>query len=337
VEFRLPTDLTAASAQALAASPRVLIVDDNPLNLDLMTSYLEEEGYDVRTATNGLEGLAAVSVQPPDLILLDAMMPGMDGFTACARLKADPATRLIPVIMVTALSTTEDKLRGIEAGVDDFLGRPVNRPELITRCRSLVRAKRYLDDLESAEHVILALARAIEARDGYTERHTERVTARSLALGTAIGLQNSVLRVLERGCMLHDVGKIGVSEAILGKPDRLTEAEFAEMRRHPVIGVQICQPLRSRLIGQALPIVRHHHERYDGKGYPDGLRGEEIPLLARITAIADAYDAMTSDRPYRKGMPIEHACAVLREGAGTQWDADLVAAFLNLDRTILLP
>jgi putative two-component system response regulator len=228
-------------------------------------------------------------------------------------------------------------MMAVDSGVDDFLTRPVNRPELITRCRSLLRAKRYLDDLESAVHVILALARAIEAPDGYTERHTERVTTRALALGRAIGLQDSVLLVLERGCMLYDVGKIGVPEAILGKPDRLTDVEFAEMRRHPEIGVQICQPLRSRLIAQALPIVRHHHERYDGRGYPDGLRGEEIPILARITAIADAYDAMTSDRPYRKGMQVARACAVLRESASTQWDAHLVMAFLALDPAILQP
>jgi putative nucleotidyltransferase with HDIG domain len=192
----------------------------------------------------------------------------------------------------------------------------------------------YLEQ-ESAEHVIMALARAIEARDGYTEQHTERVTARALALAAHIHLSAAARDVLQRGCMLHDVGKIGVPEAVLGKPGKLTEEEFALMREHPEKGVAICRPLRSRLIAQALPIVRHHHERIDGNGYPDGLRGTDIPLLARIAAIADAYDAMVSDRPYRKGMPKAQALAILREGAGTQWDKDLVAAFLELDDAIL--
>jgi len=239
------------------------------------------------------------------------------------------------VVMVTALSALDDRLRGIAAGVDDFLSKPVNRLELLTRARSLVRAKRYVDEMESAEHVILALTKAIEARDGYTEQHTDRVTARAVALGARIALPEAALRVLHRGGMLHDVGKIGIPEAILGKPGRLSEDEFAVMRRHPVIGVEICRPLRSRLVTQALPIIRHHHERMDGGGYPDGLAGAAIPLLARIAAISDAYDAMTSDRPYRPGMSPAQALEILLRGAGTQWDHELVAEFMEMERGAL--
>jgi putative two-component system response regulator len=315
--------------------PRVLVVDDEPLNLDLMLAYLEPEGYQVSTASTGLGALDAVAASPPDLILLDAMMPGLDGFTVCARLKATPETRLIPVVVVTALAAVEERIHAINVGADDFLSKPVYRLELIARCRSLLRAKRFADELETVEHVIRSLTRAIEARDGYTEQHTERVTSRAGALGVYIGLKGSALRVLQMGCMLHDVGKIGIPEAVLSKPGTLSEEEFAVMRRHPVIGVDICRPLRSRIITQALPIIRHHHERFDGMGYPDGLRGVEIPLLARITAIADAYDALTSDRPYRGRMSVDRATAVLQTGAGTQWDCDLVSAFLALDAGIL--
>jgi putative two-component system response regulator len=315
---------------ALDASPLVLVVDDNPHNIDLLSAQLRQEGYRVALAVSGAEALELVAGEPPDLILLDVMMPEMDGFEVCERLKGKPETRLIPVVMLTALSAMSDRLRGIEAGADDFLSKPVNRLELLTRARSLVRVKRYVDDLENAEHVILALTRAIEARDGYTEEHTERVTTRAVALGEHLGLSEATLRVLYQGGLLHDVGKIGIPEAILGKPGRLTKEEFAFMKRHPQLGVDICRPLRSALVAQALPIIRSHHERIDGHGYPDGLAGEEIPLLARILAISDAYDAMTSDRPYRLGMAPNSAIEILRDGAGTQWDRELVAEFLAL-------
>jgi putative two-component system response regulator len=238
-------------------------------------------------------------------------------------------------VLVTALTAREDRLRGIAIGVDDFLSKPVDRLELITRCRSSIRAKLFTDELESTKHVILALTRAIEARDGYTEQHTERVAARALALGAKLGLTPNALRVLQRGCMLHDVGKIGIPETILGKAAPLTADEFALMRQHPALGVAICRPLRSRLIAQALPIVLHHHERIDGRGYPDGLSGAAIPLDARIAAVSDAYDAMVSDRPYRTGMSVPLALDTLRSGAGRQWDGPLVAIFVDLDKQIL--
>lgn len=312
-------------------APAVLLVDDEPLNLELLAAYLEPDGYCVTAVRSGSAALEQVASEPPDLILLDAMMPGLDGFAVCAQLKSAVETRLIPVVMVTALAAREDRVQGIAVGADDFLSKPVSRLELLTRVRSLVRVKRYVDELENVEHVVLALAKAIEVRDGYTEEHTERVCARAVALGTALGLSPSLRTVLHHGGMLHDVGKIGIPEAILGKPGALTDAEFAVMREHPVKGVEICRPLRSRLIAEALPIIRHHHERIDGRGYPDGLRGEEIPLLARIMAISDAYDAMTSDRPYRRGMSAVGALEVLQQGAGTQWDGALVAEFVQME------
>lgn len=315
--------------------PHVLVVDDDPLNVEVLAAYLEDEGYEVTHAYSGAEALEAVGTTRPDLIFLDAMMPGMDGFEITRRLKTSPDTRFIPVVMVTALSALEDRVYGIEVGADDFLSKPANRQELITRARSLLRVKRYVDELESAERVIMTLSKAIEARDGYTEQHTERVTMRAVALGECIGLPESTLRQLYQGGMLHDVGKIGVPEAVLGKPGRLTDEEFAVMRQHPVLGVEICRPLRSSLIAQALPVIRHHHERVDSKGYPDSLGGEEIPLVARITAISDAYDAMTSDRPYRRGMAPSRALEILREGAGTQWDRELVMEFVALPPAVL--
>jgi putative two-component system response regulator len=309
----------------------VLLVDDDRLNVELLTAFLGEEGYLVKSAFSGVEALKAVAAAPPDLIFLDAIMPGMDGFDVCKELKDNPDTRLIPVVIVTALSASEDRIHGIEVGADDFLSKPINRHEFVLRARSLLRVKRYVDELESAERVILALSKAIEARDGYTEQHTERVTRGAVALGKRIGLPESLLQVLYQGGMLHDVGKIGIPEAILGKSGPLTDQEFALMRRHPEIGVEICRPLRSSLVAQTLPIIRNHHERVDGQGYPDGLAGDDIPLLARIMAISDAYDAMISDRPYRRGMLPFMALDVLRAGAGTQWDRELVAEFVAFD------
>ncbi|HCG03063.1 MAG TPA: metal-dependent phosphohydrolase [Chloroflexi bacterium] len=314
----------------------VLLVDDDRLNVELLMAFLEGEGYRVAAAFNGVEALKAVAAAPPDLIFLDAIMPGMDGFDVCKELKDNPDTRLIPVVIVTALSASEDRIHGIEVGADDFLSKPINRQEFVLRARSLVRVKRYVDELESAERVILALSKAIEARDGYTEKHMERVTRGAVALGERIGLPEGLLQVLYQGGMLHDVGKIGIPEAILGKPGPLTDQEFALMRRHPEIGVEICRPLRSSLVAQTLPIIRHHHERADGQGYPDGLAGEDIPLLARIMSISDAYDAMISDRPYRRGMLPSSALDELRAGAGTQWDRELVGRFLSLEGSTVL-
>jgi putative two-component system response regulator len=310
-----------------ADSALILVVDDDPLNVEMLSAYLEDDGYRTAAAGSGSEAIQLAETARPDLILLDVMMPNVNGFDVCTTLKQGPESMFIPVVLVTALSAREDRVRGIEAGADDFLSKPVDRGELSARVRSLVRLKRSIDELESAERVIQTLAKAIEARDGYTEQHTERVTRRALALGESVGLPEHSLRVLYHGGMLHDVGKIGIPEAILGWPGPLDDGQFSTMKTHPVIGVEICRPLRSSLVQASLPIIRSHHERVDGRGYPDGLAGEDIPLLARIVAISDAYDAMTSNRPYRDGMSQDVATGILLAGAGTQWDAGLVHLF----------
>ncbi|MBI3271746.1 MAG: response regulator [Planctomycetes bacterium] len=307
---------------------KILLVDDYPENLRVLESFLEDEPYNLLTAANGEEALAKIRGEAPDIVLLDVMMPILDGFQVCSAVKADPQTALLPVVLVTALDSMDDRLKGIDAGADDFLTKPVNPLELKARIRSLLRIRQLVRQLDGAENVIRALARAVEAKDAYTEKHTERVAQFSVKLGKASGFTGADLHNLEMGAMIHDIGKIGVGESVLNKPGKLDEAEFKSIMTHPVIGAEICRPLATLL--PAISSVRHHHERFDGRGYPDGLKGEGIPLEARIVAIADAFDAMTSDRPYRKGMAVEVAVRILREGAGTQWDAELVGKFLAL-------
>lgn len=279
-------------------------------------------------ARNGLEALELILTYPVDLVLLDIMLEGMDGIEVCVRLKADERTRLVPVVLVTALTELEERIKGIEAGADDFLSKPVSRLELLARVRSLVHLKRMNERLDSAESTILALARAVEAKDNYTEGHTERVAFYASSLGRRLNVSGPTLQVLEKAGIMHDVGKIGISDVILNKPGELNQEEWRVVKQHPAIGENICRPLRS--LGQLLDVIRHHHERVDGQGYPDGLRGEEITLESRIVAIADAYDAMTTDRPYRKRLSREEAVRLLQEGAGVQWDKDLVREFIQL-------
>ncbi len=236
---------------------------------------------------------------------------------------------MIPVVMVTALSAAADRLQGIEAGADDFLTKPFNTEELRTRVRSLLRIKRHTDDLENAEIVLGSLALTVEARDPHTNGHCDRLSRYAVALGERLGLPATHLRALRRGASLHDLGKIGIPDAILLKPGPLTEAERAIIQEHPAIGERICAPLKSLLL--VCPIIRHHHERWDGSGYPDGLRGEAIPLSARILQVVDVYDALTSTRPYKPAYHPERACAILRaETAKGWWDPTIVEAFMAL-------
>jgi putative two-component system response regulator len=306
----------------------ILVVDDNRPNRELMEAYLETDGYRVTSAANGNEAFRLVREIRPDLVLLDVMMPGVSGYDVCAALKADETTRLIPIILLTALGRLEDRLSGIEAGADEFLTKPCNKTELLTRIRTLTRVKRLNDQLESAENVVLALARAIEAKDPYTEGHVERVSRSARALGERLGLPRLEVETLAKAGFLHDVGKIGVRESVLLKPGPLTPEERQEIERHSVLGEEICRPLRSA--ANLLAAIRHHHERIDGRGYPDGLSGDAIPVAARVLAIVDAFDAMTSDRPYRPGMGVGEALAVLRRYAGQQWDAEMVEVFAAL-------
>jgi putative two-component system response regulator len=306
---------------------RVLVVDDEPVNSGLLEAYLEPLGCQVEIASHGAEALEMIERAAPDLVLTDAMMPGMNGFDLCEGIKSRAGGQLLPVVMVTALNQTSDRVRALEAGADDFLAKPVDKLEVQARVRSLLRIKAIYDELDDTETVIFALAQAVDAKDSYTEAHTERVASRARLLGATAGLQGKDLDDLYRGGMIHDIGKIGVPDAILLKPGPLDADETAIMRRHPAIGEQIARPLRSA--ANLLDIIRHHHENFDGTGYPDGIAGEEIPLLARIVAISDAYDAMISDRPYRRGMATEKAAAILRERAGLQWDPTLVPLFLG--------
>ena len=309
----------------------VLVVDDVLANRELLQQTLKRDGHMVETASAGEEALAAVGRCAPDLILLDVMMPGMDGFEVCRRLKNDPATRLIPVVLVTALEAHEDKLKGINAGADDFLTKPVNAYELRARVRALLRLKRHTDDLESADAVIISLALTIEARDPYTEGHCQRLARYAVALGAHCSLGDDDLAALHRGGILHDLGKVSVSDTILLKPGPLTADEYDAVKRHTVIGDSVCGNLRSlRLVR---PIVRHHHERLDGTGYPDGLRGDAIPLLAQIVGLVDVYDALTTDRPYRAALAPERAYEELIQEAHRGWrDRALVDEFIALAR-----
>ena len=281
----------------------ILVVDDEQKNLLIMESLIVPLGHRVVCATDGEEALEVVKKEPPDLILLDVMMPGMDGLTACRALKTDPKTRLIPVIIVSALSDVSDKVKALDCDADDFLSKPVNRHEFIARVRSCLRIKTLNDRLESSEAVLYAFARAVEAKDPYTIGHSERVARFSVNLGEAVGLPKKMISELRRGGLLHDIGKIGVPDFVLTKPGKLTAEEFEIIKQHTVIGEKICSSLRS--FGGILKLIRSHHERLDGSGYPDGLKGADIPVTVRILAITDTFDAMSSDRPYRSGLSAE--------------------------------
>ncbi|HEY3886425.1 MAG TPA: HD domain-containing phosphohydrolase, partial [Vicinamibacterales bacterium] len=297
---------------------RILVVDNESANVEVFSRLMTRLGYEVLTASNGELALQSVKRDRPDLVLLDVNMPGdFDGFEVCRRLKADAGTRLIPVVLITTLTASEDRVRGIEAGADDFLAKPPVVAELEARVRSLTRLKRFTDELDSAESVILSLGLTIEARDPYTQGHCQRLAAYATTLGTRLGLDGDQLVALNRGAFLHDVGKIGIPDAVLLKAGRLTPSEYALMQQHTVIGDNLCSQLR--LLEDVRPIVRHHHERPDGSGYPDRLDGENIPLLARILSVVDVYDALTTERPYKPALQPDHAVHELREEAAKGW------------------
>jgi len=313
---------------SLPSRPIVLVVDDVAANRELLEGHLEFLGYDVRQARDGVEALAAVEAEEPDLVLLDIDMPHLDGITVCRRIKDHPLRRLIPVVLVTAHQDRDTRLRGLAAGADDFVSKPFDKTELLVRTKSLLRDRELNKQLDAAEGVIMALARIVEARDRYTIHHAERVGQYARAIGRARGLGDEDLELLYKGGVLHDLGKIVVPAEILLKRGGLDEVERALMERHSAEATRIMEPLRS--MARFVPIVRHHHERMDGRGYPDHLRAGEIPLAARMVAISDAWDAMTSDRPYRGALDREEALRRLQQDAGRQWDAGLIEVFLGL-------
>jgi putative two-component system response regulator len=302
----------------------VLVADDSEPNREMLSLFLEHENYKVVCVEDGAEALARLRDGRMDLALLDVMMPRLTGFQVCKALKADPDTRLIPVILITGLSQTQDRIRGIEAGADDFLSKPVVKEELLARVRSLLRLKQFTDELENAETVLFSLALSIEAKDPYTGGHCERLSKYSVALAERLGMKEDLCVALRRAGVIHDIGKLAVPEHILLKNGPLTPEEWVVMRNHPALGERICSPLKSfRLV---LPIIRHHHEKLDGTGYPDGLKGSQIPLTARVLTTVDIYDALTTERPYRKALSSEEAFATLREEVVRGWwDPDLIS------------
>ena len=310
--------------------PRILVVDDHPSIAGLMKQLLSMRGYEVVTAPDAEQAQEEVRRQPPDLILSDVRMPpGKSGYELCRELKADPATRLIPFVLITGLTDGTEKLRGIEAGADDFLNKPVLAEELTARVTSLLRVKEFTDELETVDSVLCTLGMIVEGRDPYTEGHCERLASYGADLGRHLGLDEDSIVALRRGGYLHDLGKIAVPDEILKNGGDRSPEEWEIMKRHPVTGESICKPLKSlRLV---LPIIRHHHEHVDGSGYPDGLRAGEIPLLPRVLQVVDVYDALRTARSYKPAFGHEQSAQTMLEKARQGLlDGELVNEFLHM-------
>lgn len=297
--------------------PKILVVDDHPSSRMTAVALLSVEGYEVLEAESGPIALKRVVEGNPDLILLDVMMPGMDGYEVCRRLKEDEQTRLIPVVFITALNDKRSRIMGIEAGGDDFLSKPFDRLELAARVKSLVHQKRLNEDLDHAEQVLFSIARAVESRDPNTGDHCERLVAMGKAFGEYIQLPRTDIRNLMWGGYLHDIGKVGIPDAVLLKKGSFTPEERQIMTNHVLIGEKICKPLRS--MRGVLPIIRYHHERWDGTGYPDGLVGDEIPYLAQVFQVIDIYDALTSERPYKRAFTVAEALEIMLQETQRGW------------------
>jgi putative two-component system response regulator len=317
--------------------PRILVVDDHPSSRMTAVALLSMEGYEVFEADSGASALKSVTLLQPDLILLDVMMPGMDGFEVCRRLKQDDHTRMIPIVFVTALDDRRARLRGIEAGGDDFLTKPFDQLELSARVKSLVRQKRLNEDLDHAEQVLFSIARTVESRDPNTGDHCERLLQKGQSFGEFLGLSRMEIRDLMWGSYLHDIGKVGIPDAILLKAGKFTPEEWQIMQQHVLIGENICKPLRT--MQGVVPIIRHHHERWDGTGYPDGLVGDQIPYLAQVFQIIDIYDALTSERPYKRAFTPQEALAIIEEETTRGWRnpelAKLFQTFIHATQTMM--
>jgi putative two-component system response regulator len=305
------------------------VADDEHAIAELLRRILEREGHTVKAVADGLAAVEGLSEFKPHLVLLDVNMPGMTGIEVCRHIKQDPAHRLTPVVLITGMAQREKRIEGLEAGADDFLSKPVDVQELLARVRTLVRMKRYTDDLDSAASLIIAMALLVEARDGNTEGHCHRMANYATALGRALNLGEEDLQALHRGGFLHDIGMLAVPDAVLRKSGPLDPEEFELMKSHTTVGDSLCGTLRS--LEAVRPIIRHHHERYDGSGYPDGLKGDEIPLVAQIIGLVDVYDAVTTRRPYQGPHTANEAIDILRGQVVRGWRReDLVDAFADL-------
>ena len=309
--------------------PSVLVVDDVLPNLELMEAVFQKAGLQVHSALGAEAALDVYTNHPIDIAVLDVMMPGINGFELCRRLKTFSEKEFIPVVLVTALNDKRNRLTGLEAGADDFISKPFDTQELLTKIRSLLKQKELHAQLDHSENIIFSLVITLEARDHYTKGHSTRVGDLANEFGAFLGFPGKDLVVLKKAGILHDIGKMGLSEAILKKPAALTPEEAEEIRRHPTLGEEICRPLKS--MKDILPGIRHHHERWDGNGFPDNLSGDSIPLMARILAILDTFDAMVSIRPYRGRRSIEEALLVIeKERFSGQWDPELTGVFIRM-------
>ncbi len=341
--------------------PVILVVDDQPQNIELLEAYLVPQGYEIVKATSGEEALGKLSGNQIDLILLDVMMPGMDGFEVTRRVRQDDKNRLLPIILVTALRETEDRVKGIEAGCDDFLSKPVDKMELLARVRSLLKVKAYNDlmsnyrkELESevtrrtedlkhaferikaaSLETIYRLSMASEYKDEDTGAHIKRMSRYCAAVARRMGLGESTIETILYASPMHDLGKIGIPDLILLKPAKLDPVEWEIMKQHTVIGAKILEGSDAEFIRLGETIAQSHHEKWDGSGYPKSLKGREIPIAGRIVAIADVFDALTSKRPYKKPFSVEKSLAIIREGRGSHFDPDVVDAFLSIQNEIL--
>lgn len=311
------------------SSGRVLVVDDEPNVTNVLERLLRRAGYDVEVAHDGEGALRKVGAKMPDIVLSDLMMPGINGLDLCRRLKQSQATRLLPFILITGHDERDKRIEGARAGADDFLSKPVDTEELLARVRSLVRLKRYTDDFDSATSIIMMLAVMVESRDGYTVGHCHRIANYATALGRSLGLGDDDLQTLRRGGFLHDIGMLAIPDSVLRKEGPLEPEEYELIKSHTVIGDELCARLRS--LQPVRAIVRHHHERLDGSGYPDGLVGDANPLVAQIIGLVDAYDAITTQRAYQPAHPTEHAVETLRDQVRRGWRrADITESFVKL-------
>lgn len=309
--------------------PSVLVVDDVVANLELMEAVFHRAGYNVHMALGANPALDIFNSYSIDIAVLDVMMPGINGFELCRKLKGLTHKLFFPVILLTALNDKKNRITGIECGADDFISKPFDVPELLSKVKSLLKLRELHEELDHSENIIFSLIAAMEANDHYTKGHSTRVGDLAKEFGSFLGFSEKELEIIKKAGILHDIGKIGFSEKILRKPENLTEEETEIIRKHPLIGESICRPLMS--MQSVLPAIRSHHERWDGKGYPDMLRGEDIPLMARILAIVDSYDAMASIRPYRDKRTMEYVLSVMEKEQYTgQWDPELTGLFLQM-------
>jgi putative two-component system response regulator len=318
---------------------KILIIDDEPIARAALEALLSSEPYDLHFAEDGVEGLSkAVSIQP-DVILLDVMMPKVNGFEVCQTIRSTYALNEVPILLITALDDRDSRISGFNAGADDFISKPFDSVELLVRLHGVTRLNRYrriAEQRRELEHLhdelliaydktIQGWSDALDLRDKETEGHTLRVTEKTVILARATGLPEEQLKHLWRGALLHDVGKLGIPDSILLKTDRLTDEEWRIMRRHPVHAYEWLHPIE--YLQPAIDIPYSHHEKWDGSGYPRGLKGEQIPIAARLFAIIDVWDALTSDRPYRKAMSREAAYEYILSQSGIHFDPRIVELF----------